>query len=69
MMNGCFIPDMSHAGLQDTRSKVKAAFEKTGKNMKVDGGIQILQGQERNACQDLFDQFTAYGTFLYLMGK
>jgi hypothetical protein len=33
----------------------------SGKEMKRDGGISILQAQDREACKNLFDQLAQYG--------
>jgi energy-coupling factor transporter ATP-binding protein EcfA2 len=69
MTSGSFIPTILHSGLQNTRSNIKAALDNTGKDMKRDGGIKILQGQEKAACRELFEQFANYGTFFVPNGE
>ncbi|MDX9975174.1 MAG: ATP-binding protein [FCB group bacterium] len=68
-LDGAFIPEISHQAFHSQRQAILHAFERTGKNMKRDGGIAILQGQEREAAQNLFSQLREYGVFVVQNGE
>lgn len=68
-LNGAFIPEISHESLQSQRRAMLAAFERSGKNMKRDGGIAILNGSEKEACNNFFNQLSAYGIFVVPGGE
>lgn len=64
-----FIPDISHEPMSHLRSTVKKKLETTGKDMKRDGGIELLEDQDKEAANDLFDQLAAYGLFVVRGGE
>ena len=37
--------------------------------MKKDGGIELLKGQEREGCENLFSQLQGYGIFIVKNGE
>lgn len=66
---GAFIPQISHQSFQLQRQSILTALEATGKDMKRDGGINLLQGQEREACDNLFNQLREYGVLVVPEGE
>jgi len=63
------IPSVSHQAFHNHRQSILAALTKTGANMKRDGGIDLLVGQEREAAENLFSQLAAYGMFVVAKGE
>ncbi len=58
------------AGTAIVRSRVKAAFEKSeSQPPKVCGGVALLEGEERRAADNLFDQLDDYGIFTVRRGE
>lgn len=58
------VPLLSHGSLATMRAAIKAAMDATGKDMKRDGGLQILQPNDRQAAEDLLAHLRAYGIFV-----
>lgn len=69
LLSSAAIPALSHGPLANMRSAIKAAMEATGKDMKRDGGLQILPVPERQAAKDLLTQLCDYGIFVVPGGE
>lgn len=61
LVDSISVPEISQGGLSNIRAAVKKAMDDSGKNMKRDGGIQILENSELEAAQNLLDQMFEYG--------
>ena len=59
-----FVPELEHQSLGTLRAAVKQKCDATGKDMKRDGGIDILPNTEREAANNLFDRLAQYGLFV-----
>jgi hypothetical protein len=68
-MNGAFVPELNHQSLGNQRATLLQAFEKSKKDMKRDGGLTILQGSDREACENFFRQLAEYGFFIVPNGE
>ena len=68
-LDGAFIPPLSHASLQAERNSLLQAFEATGKDMKMGGGIDLLSPSDQEACHNLFRQLSEYGIFIVKRGE
>ena len=68
-LEGAFIPELSHTSLQKERESLLEAFEKTGKDMKRGGGVDILPSSAQEACNNLFDRLAEYGIFVVRKGE
>lgn len=68
-MKGAFVPEISHQSLSTQRAALNTAFESTGKNMKRDGGINLLPESEREACLNVFKNLSDYGVFVVPNGE
>lgn len=51
------------------RTAIKSALQSTGKDMKRDGGVLILQGQDREAVRLFLDGLAGYGYFVVSGGE
>lgn len=63
------IPEIDRVALASTRQALKTKFEASGKNMKREGGIEILEEEDREALQNLFDKLADYGLFVVPNGE
>ncbi|RJF70876.1 ATP-dependent nuclease [Rhodopseudomonas palustris] len=57
------IPSALHVGYGQQRAAINEAFKATGKNMKTDGGINLLGADEQIAACQLFDNLERFGVF------
>jgi ABC-type polar amino acid transport system ATPase subunit len=64
-----FVPDMERESLALLRAKAKERLDDTGKNIKRDGGIDLLVGTDREALGNLFDKLEQYGLFVVRRGE
>ncbi|CRM59119.1 putative ATPase [Pseudomonas sp. 24 E 1] len=69
MLKSINIPEISHNSLAAMRVAVKQAMEATGRNMKRDGGINILNVEEKEAAENLLNQLAEYGMFTVPNGE
>ena len=64
-----FIPELEWAPLATSRSAVKQKFDASGKDMKKEGGIDILEANDQEAANNLFDRLSEYGLFVVRKGE
>lgn len=69
LLNASGLPAIEQPSLASLRTSVMKAFEATAKNMKRDGGIDVLTGQDREAAENLFNSLSKYGTFVVPKGE
>lgn len=69
LLSGANVPEITYDSLAAMRSAVKQAMDKTGQNMKRDGGIAILSKSEQEAAQNLLNQLGEYGIFVVPGGE
>ena len=63
------IPEIERPALANIRQALKAKFDVSGKDMKRDGGIQILEEADQEALSNLFDKLAEYGLFIIPNGE
>ena len=68
-LNGTFIPEPSHQAFHNQRQTMKTAFDNSGQNMKRDGGVEILDDANKEACNNLLNQLEEYGAFVVRNGE
>ena len=68
-LDGAFIPELSHPGLQADRQALLEAFQASKKDMKRDGGVDVLDERGREACRALFAKLAEYGVFVVEHGE
>ena len=69
LLASAYIPQISHEHLSNIRLAIKKQLEQSGKDMKRDGGIEILKDAEKEAANNLFDQLAQYGVFVVRNGE
>lgn len=62
-MKASHIPTALHTGYGQTRATIKDALEASGKDMKTQGGINLLEFPEKAAASKFFDDLNAFGLF------
>lgn len=68
-LEGAFIPEASHASMHAQRQSIKGLFDATGRDMKRDGGIGLLNGSDREACGNFLKQLQEYGCLVVPGGE
>ena len=63
------IPEIEKDSLAIIRGALKYKLDGTGKNMKRDGGVNILNDTDKEALQNLFDKLADYGLFVVPNGE
>jgi len=69
LLGGANVPTIAYNSLGTLRSAIKQAMDNTGKDMKRDGGVDILQHPDREAVLNLLDQLAEYGVFVVPDGE
>ena len=69
LLSSSDVPQLSHGSLATMRAAIKTAMDATGKDMKRDGGLQILRPSDRQAAEDLLAQLRLYGIFVVPGGE
>lgn len=64
-----FVPEIEQAPLGAIRAAVNRKFEETGRDMKRDGGVALLNPEDREAANNLFDRLSQYGLFVVRGGE
>jgi hypothetical protein len=63
------VPAIEHRPLSDIRAAIRNRLDATNRNMKTEGGIDLLAGEEREAASNLFDKLNDYGLFVVRNGE
>jgi hypothetical protein len=63
------VPQLEHQSLGALRHSIYERLLATGKDMKKDGGIGLLQGQDREAANNLLEKLAEYGLFVVQNGE
>lgn len=69
LLNAANIPPIAHNSFATLRSAVKQAMDRTGKDMKRSGGVDILDLNDREAALNLLNQLADYGIFIVPGGE
>jgi hypothetical protein len=64
-----FVPDLERGSLADLRARIREQFDATGRDMKRDGGIDLLGVDDREASSNLLDHLQRYGLFVVRCGE
>ncbi|WP_199063877.1 hypothetical protein [Serratia sp. ASV30] len=68
-LTGAHFPEIQHEAFGILRSKFKSTFENTNKDMKTDGGINLLSKSDREGFQKFLDDLAEYGVFVVPHGE
>ncbi|MEO3356843.1 ATP-dependent nuclease [Acinetobacter haemolyticus] len=63
------LPELERNPLAQIRQALKQKFLNSGQDMKRDGGINILEGQDQEALSNLFNKLAEYGLFVVPNGE
>lgn len=69
LLDGAHLPSAMRDSLTSLKSNIKRAMDETGRDMKRDGGINILSAPDREAAQNLLTQLASYGIFVVPGGE
>lgn len=69
LVNSAGLPELERNGIATLRASVKDAMDKTGKDMKRDGGTAILDGSDKEAADNLLAKLAEYGLFVVPSGE
>ena len=69
MAKAANIPELLQANMGNMRAAIKQAMEKTGKDMKRHGGVDILGREDRESAEALLSQLAKYGVFVVPNGE
>lgn len=68
-LESAFVPEIERNSLSTARSAVKQRFDQIGKEMKREGGVQLLAGGDREAAKNLLERLAEYGLFAVPHGE
>ena len=68
-LEGGFVPALERGALAVWRKSVNDKLKETGRDMKRDGGLSILQGESKEAAENLCDALRKYGLFVVKRGE
>lgn len=68
-MDACKVPALDKPSFDASRSNVLAALNATGKNCKIDGGIDLLTPADRQAASNFLERLAEYGMFVLPRGE
>lgn len=69
MTQSASVPPLTSAALGNLRASIKVAFDQTGKNMKKEGGVDVLTSVDREAAIKFFNDLAEYGIFVLQNGE
>lgn len=69
LLQAAGLPEIEKGSLATMRTALKSAMDATGRDMKKEGGIEILNGEELEAAKNLLERLAAYGVFIVPTGE
>jgi predicted ATPase len=70
LLESAFIPDVTIQATNISRSSINEKFKgKSATNFKTQGGVNVLDQNDKEACNNLFDQLDEYGIFTVRGGE
>lgn len=68
-LKGGSVPEMEHDSLASLRKKIKDKLDATGRDMKREGGLDLLGESDKEAAQNLCRRLREYGLFIVEKGE
>ncbi|MCY4382918.1 MAG: AAA family ATPase [Nitrospinae bacterium] len=68
-LEGGFVPELERNSLAALRSNVKIKFDATRKDMKLEGGLELLDENDKEAATNLCERLGEYGLFIVREGE
>ena len=69
LLSSANVPDVTIKSTGISRGHLKSAFDSKDVNFKTNGGVEVLDQAEKEACNNLFDQLDEYGIFAVRKGE
>lgn len=69
LLSSASIPEVTLQATATSRSNIKSKFDAKEKNFKTNGGVDVLDPADKEACNNLFDQLDEYGIFAVRNGE
>lgn len=69
LLSSANVPAVTIQATGISRGHIKSAFDAKGVNFKTNGGVEVLDIPEKEACNNLFDQLEEYGIFTVRKGE
>ncbi len=70
LLKSAFVPEVTITATATSRSHIKSRFEaKQPVNFKTQGGVDVIDPADKEACNNLFDQLDEYGIFTVRNGE
>lgn len=69
LLSSANVPSVTIHSTGTSRGHIKSAFDTKGINFKTNGGVDVLDNPEKEACNNLFDQLDEYGIFAVRKGE
>ena len=69
LLNSANVPSVTIQSTGISRGHIKSAFDAKNMNFKTNGGVDVLDAPEKEACNNLFDQLDEYGIFAVRKGE
>lgn len=68
-LDGGFIPEIEKNSLATLRAAIKQKFDLAGRDMKREGGINLLSNSDKEAASNLLSRLSEYGLFVIEGGE
>lgn len=68
-LESAFVPDIERTSLATTRAGIKQRFDQIGRDMKREGGVQLLEAGDQEAANNLLERLAEYGLFTVPHGE
>lgn len=69
LLDASFIPSLNQQAFCNQRKSLYDTLNATGKEWKKDGGVELLNGEDKEACSNFFNQLDEYGVFVIRQGE
>lgn len=69
LLSSAYIPEVTIQSTATSRVNIKNRFDAKGIDFKKNGGVDVLDLPDREACNNLFDQLDEYGIFAVRKGE
>jgi hypothetical protein len=69
LLSSAYIPEVTIQATGISRGHLKSKFDLKGINFKTNGGVDVLDSSDKEACNNLFDQLDEYGIFAVRRGE
>ena len=69
LLSSANVPNVTIQSTGISRGHIKSAFDAKGVNFKTNGGVEVLDNTDKEACNNLFDQLDEYGIFVVRKGE